>query len=137
MYSILSGEVKGDDVGIIITRTRAKDFEQLESIVKEYYDWGNPNATGKNLYALGPNATGKNLYALGEFEWEDVLQLAHNLWYSGRIHQPRNFDISIDGYLMPEMQGCIWMEIVPTNTSTNESVVAAYEQYQVLKALAE
>jgi hypothetical protein len=38
---------------------------------------------------------------------------------------------------MPEMKKTVWMEIVPTNVSTNESVVAAYEQYRVLKALAE
>lgn len=125
MYSILSGEVDGGEVGLIITRTRAIEFEDFMAVVKEYYDYGNPSARGANDYALG------------EFEWENVEQLAHNLWYGGRIHQPRNVDNWNSGYLMPEMKESIWMEVVPTNTNSNPSVVAAYEQYQILRALVE
>jgi len=126
MYSILSGEVDGGQVGIIITRTRAETYENLLEVVREYYNYGNG----------GARISGE--YELGKFKWEDVEQLAHNLWHGGRIHQPRNFsDPYTSSPLMPEMSGVVWMEVVPTNTSTNPSVVAAYEQYQVLKALAQ
>jgi len=123
MYSILSGEVDGDQVGLIITRTRAPTFEDFMTVVREYYDYGNPSARGNNNYSLG------------NFDWDNVEQLAHNLWYGGRIHQPRNVDGWNSGHLMPEMRNCIWMEVVPTLDSTNESVMNAYEQYQMLKAL--
>jgi len=125
MYGILSGEIDGDQVGLIITRTRAETYENLLAVVRGYYDYGNG---GSRTYGE---------YNLGQFEWEDVEQLAHNLWHGGRIHQPRNFDAFKNGYLMPEMKKSVWMEVVPTSTNTNESVVAAYQQYQVLKALAE
>jgi len=125
MHSILSGRVDGDKVGLIITRTRAPTFDSFMTVVKEYFDYGNPGASSNNSYYLG------------EFNWDDVEQLAHNLWYGGRIHQPRNVDGWNEGYLMPEMRHSIWMEVVPTVESTNESVVAAYEQYQMLRALAE
>lgn len=125
MASILRGDVDGDKIGLIITRTRAEDFDSFMIVVKEYYNMGNPTAIGSNEYDLG------------KFEWENVEQLANNLWYGGRIHQPRNFDPFFNGFLMPEMRDSLWMEVVPTNSNSNPSVVDAYERYQVLKSLAE
>lgn len=125
MVSILSGDVPGDKVGLIITRTRAETFEDFMKVIDEYYDYGNPSARGHRDYNLG------------QFNRDDVYDLAYNLWHGGRIHQPRNFDSHFGGYLMPEMSGTIWMEIVPTNNNSNENVVQAYETYRILRGLAE
>jgi hypothetical protein len=123
MVSILNGEVERDNVALIITRTRAPNYELFLSVIRSYFDTGNYGAA----QAAGYEFTGH--------EWEDVEALAHSLWHEGRIHQPRNVR-DVGGYLMPEMKHTLWMEVVPTLNSTNESVIKAWEHYQMLNSLA-
>ena len=117
--SILRGEVKREEVGIIITRTNAPEFDRYIAVVGEYYRYGSFN-NGEYDY------TG--------LVWEEVDELATYLWDTGRIHQPR-INSNNTGYLMPEMKSNIWMEVTPVYTGDNESVVQAYEHYQMLRAL--
>jgi hypothetical protein len=122
LVSILNGEVDRDDVALIITRTRAPDYERFLAVIRSYFDNGNYGAS----QAAGYEFTGH--------EWEEVEGLAHHLWHQGRIHQPRTFrDNGL--YLLPEMKHTLWMEVVPTLNSTNESVMQAYEHYQTLRDL--
>ncbi len=121
MVSILKGEVDRESVALIITRTRAGDYDAFKGVVKQYYEMGSSTKAG---------------YDFSGFEWEDVEDLGWELWHAGRIHQPRNFGTD-GGYLLPEMSTSIWMEVVPTPRTTNESVLTAWENYQTLKALAE
>lgn len=121
MVSILNGEVSREMVGLIITRTRAKDYDQFIGVLKQYYERGSLTKQG---------------YDFSGFEWEAVEDLGWELWHAGRIHQPRNFGTD-GGYLLPEMATSIWMEVVPTPKSSNESVMTAWEHYQTLRCLAE
>jgi len=124
LTSILRGDVKIDDVACIITRTRAHTWDELVLVIKDYHEYGN---------------NGLNDYDLGQFEWELVLDIASQLWYSGRIHQPRNYMDSAPA--RPAARPSfpyhdLWLEIVPTLSSTTPAVVLAYENYQLMKMLA-
>jgi hypothetical protein len=122
MTSILAGEVKQEDVVVIITRTHAPDYDRFIGVVNAYYEQGNPYASNVG-------------YSLGEFERDDVLNLAYYLWHSGKIHQPRTFSEDT-GYVHRELANTLWLDIVPTpDTHTNESVLAAWENYRLLASL--
>jgi hypothetical protein len=124
LTSILDGDVKIDDVACIITRTKAHTWDELVLVIKEYHEHGN---------RYGNNRPSD--YNLGQFDWELVLDIASKLWYSGRIHQPRNYmDGSINRPSFPYHD--LWLEIVPTPSSATPAVVEAYQQYQMLKTLA-
>jgi hypothetical protein len=124
LRSILKEEVDLEDVALIITRTRAATIDRYISVVRSYYDNGNVGAAQWSGYDF----TG--------FEWEDVEKLATWLWAEGKIHQPRNFrDNGLYGH--EDMHYSIWMEVVPTPDSANESVMQAWENYQTLRRLAE
>ena len=117
--SILRGEVDKRKVALIITRTRAPEYESFIHVLQMYYQEGN-----------GYSAHGS--YSFDGIEWDDVEDLAYELWHTGRIHQPRNFGGSS---ILPAEE--IWIELAPTNTNTNPSVVAAYDNYKTLRNLAE
>ena len=123
MTSILAGEVKQEDVVVIITRTHALDYDRFIGVVNAYYEQGNPYASNVG-------------YSLGEFDRDAVLDLAYYLWHSGKIHQPRTFSDDT-GYVHRGLADTLWLDIVPTLNSTNESVVKAYEHYSMLRDLAE
>jgi hypothetical protein len=116
LNSILRGEVSSDEVLCIITRTRAEDYSRYIEVVKQYYDLGDSVDYGYNLSI---------------HDWEQVKELATELWYAGKIHQPRLY-IS---YVKSVGPGDIWLEVVPTNKSTNQAVVDAYEKYRILASL--
>lgn len=126
LTSILSGDVDVNNVACIITRTRAHTWDELVLVIKEYHEYGNHRMTE---------------YDLGKFEWDKVIDVAHQLWHSGRIHQPRNYTngssadlIGLDRPSFPYRD--LWLEIVPTPTSATPAVVEAYEQYRMLRTLA-
>ena len=120
MVSILNDEVDRNNIGLIITRTKAAKYEHFLEVIDGYYSYGARVPAG---------------YDFSGHTWEAVEDLADFLWHGGRIHQPRNFTDST-GYLLPEMKTSLWMEVVPTLDSTNSSVVQAYEHYQLLRTLA-
>ena len=123
MVSLLDDRVKKEDVVVIITRTDAPTYEAFINVVKTYYAHGNPYAS-------------KQGYDLGDFEEDEVLDLAYYLWHSGKIHQPRTFSEDT-GYVHNELAGALWLDIVPIpGKRTNESVMQAWEHYQMLSALA-
>jgi len=124
LTSILHGDVDINDVACIITRTRAETWDKMVMVVKEYHEYGNNRMRE---------------YDLGQFEWDKVIDVAHQLWHSGRIHQPRNYtDRSTGGLLdrpsFPYQD--LWLEIIPTTKSTTPAVVEAYEHYRMLRILA-
>jgi hypothetical protein len=122
LSSILAGEVSEKDVICIITRTKAETYPRFVKVIEDYHSFGNPYAN---------NSEG---YVLSNYELEDVLTLANTLWYSGKIHQPRVFfDESRPNTI--KIGAPLWLEIVPTNTSSNPVVVEAYEKYRVLASL--
>jgi len=126
LTSLMNGEVSEDDVMFIVTRTNCPKFEHFIDVVGSYHSQGNPYASNPELYDLGDHAV------------EKVIELAIRLWESGRIHQPRAIigDRYGGSYRHPANYGHgLWMQVVPTNQSTNPGVVEAWEKYKILDAL--
>jgi len=123
MYSILSGEMSIDDVLVIITRTKSSTYEKFLDVVKEYYSYGNPYA---------PNA---EQYDLCTWSEEDVHDLAHELWHSGRIHQPRNFSHGKQD-VAASIRDKLWVEIVSPEWLSNPLINESFQQFKVLATLA-
>jgi hypothetical protein len=119
----MNNEVSENDVMVIITRTDAPDYDTFIGVVKAYHERGNP-------FARNPER-----YDLDDYELEDLIALAHRLWYAGKIHQPRTF-IGDNDYLHPFKHGNkLWFQVVPTNENSTPAVVDAYEKYKMLDVL--
>ena len=125
LRSILANEVSLDEVVFIVTRTNAPTYDRYIKVVNEYHTHGNPFARKSYIYELN------------EYPWEAIKAIADELWYSGRIHQPRTFmESGSVGYNHPMQYGQdLWLEIAPVNHSTNPAVVEAYEKYRMLNTL--
>ena len=125
LQSLLAGEVSEDEVMFIVTRTDCPDYEKFVNVVKMYHASGNPGARRYEQYEMG------------DYDLEKVLKLAENLWYRGKIHQPRTFvGGGTLGYQHPFQIGdSLWCEVVPTNTNSTPAVVDAYEKYKMLNTL--
>jgi hypothetical protein len=121
MVDILADRVEEDKVALIITGTMAPTYDRYVEVINEYYSHGNYGARGYNLH---------------DYEWDRVILLAERLWNQAKIHQPRNFGAS-NTSLTSYARGEVWLEIVPTLKSSNQSVVDAYEKYRILSALTE
>jgi hypothetical protein len=123
LLSLMHGEVSEDDVMVIITRTNCPDYDKFVGVVKAYHAQGNP-------YASRPE-----LYELNDYKLDDLIDLGTRLWYSGKIHQPRNF-LDSTNYRHPFVNGNkLWFQVVPTNENTTPAVVDAYEKYKMLDIL--
>jgi hypothetical protein len=119
----MNNEVSENDVMTIITRTDAPDYDTFIGVVKAYHAQGNP-------YASNPER-----YDLDDYELEDLIALAHRLWYAGKIHQPRRF-LNDTSYRHPFLNGDnLWFQVVPTIDNDNLAVVDAYEKYKMLDIL--
>jgi len=124
LRSILMGEVSEDDVMFIVTRTNCPEFDQYIEVVKQYHAQGNP-------YSRNPEK-----YELDNYPLEKVIDLATELWYDGKIHQPRTMGSDSRPYRHPIGYGDgLWLEVVPTNSNTTPVVVEAYEKYKMLDSL--
>lgn len=119
LRSILAGEVSKDDVLVIITRTDCPEFNKFIDVVRSYIEKG-------NMYATIPDR-----YDFTIFDPDEVIELATYLWEAGKIHQPRTFGTEVTR----GSPGTLWLEVVPTNTNSNPSVVDAYEKYKMLDNL--
>jgi len=123
LKSLALGEVSVDDVLVIITRTSCPDLEQLISVVKSYYDYGNVGARQRSNYDLS------------DCDIDNVIEIASDLYRSGKIHQPRLFNGS-GGFVHVELSRKeIWIPLAPSPKTDDERVVDAYEKYKVLRNL--
>ena len=115
LRSILSGEVSSEQVFLISTGTRSETKEQYLGIVKQYYQYG-----------FGD-------YDITQWSWEEVEKLALELWYSGKIHQPRNFGA---GPLFPTGFE-LWFEVIPPHLLEEPAAKDLWEKLKVIARLYE
>ena len=125
LTSMLQGQVSIDQVLFIVTRTNAPTFERFIDVVKLYHTEGDRYGSSNLFFD----------YNLSKFNLDDCLYLAEQLWYQGKIHQPRTF-VSSYSYEHPEMlHGELWIEVVPTLKNKTPAVVDAYNKYKMLDQL--
>jgi len=115
LRSILLGEVSSEQVFLISTGTRSETKEQYLGIVKQYYQ-----------ERFGD-------YDITQWSWEEVEKLALELWYSGKIHQPRNFGA---GPLFPTGFK-LWFEIIPPHLLEEPAAKDLWEKLKVIARLYE
>ena len=115
LRSILLGEVSSEQVFLISTGTKSETKEQYLGIVKQYYQYG-----------FGD-------YDITQWSWEEVEKLALELWYSGKIHQPRNFGA---GPLFPTGFE-LWIEIIPPHLLEEPAAKDLWEKLKVIARLYE
>jgi len=116
LRSILLGEVSSDQVFLISTGTMAAAKEDYLSVVKQYYQ--------DRFYGE---------YDLTQWSWEEVEKLALELWYSGKIHQPRNFGgrpLFLTGFEL-------WFEIIPPHLLEEPAAKDLWEKLKVIARLYE
>ena len=104
---IVKSEVSIDDVAFLITATYIRSEEQLEDVILQY--------TGEPGYLLGLN-------------YEECVNVAKNLWHTNRILQPRAQ--GLHRHQQPE--NSVWVDIFPTELSTNDSVKRAWDNYRFM-----
>ena len=123
LRSLLMDEVSVDDVLVIITRTKSKDLEQFLFVVKEYYEDSNSSSRRPEEYDLAVKP------------WNEVEELATQLYHAGKIHQPRNFASLGSQFIHPDLSQDIWVEVSPKSRNSTPAVVQAYEHYKLLDSL--
>ncbi len=123
LRSLALREVDKDDVLVVITRTSAKDVDQLIQVVKEYHRGGNRLATKQTNYDM----TGIDL--------DFLIELASDLYHHGKIHQPQLYN-GFAGFVHIEMsRNQIWIPLAPSPKTDDQRVVDAYEKYQIIRTL--
>lgn len=109
---IVNGEVSVDDVAFLITATNIKSEDHLDNVISVYM-----NEPG---YLLG-------------LEYEQCKEVAHFLWNTNRILQPRAQ--GMHRHMQPESS--IWVDIFPTHPSQNEPVKKAWDAYRFMLHMVE
>jgi len=109
---IVEGHLSVDDVAFIIAATAIDDEKHLEGVIKNYM--------GRPGY----------LYGLDE---DQCMLVAHQLWYANKILQPRKQGLM--RHMQPE--NAIWVDMYPTQLSTNESVKKAWDSYRFMLHMTE
>lgn len=104
---IVKGTVEEDGVAFIIAATCIHEEEQLDRVIEDYL-W-------RDGYLAG----------LDEDRCKEV---AHNLWHSNKILQPRRQ--GLHRHMQPE--GSIWVDIYPTELSENPAVRRAWDSYRFM-----
>jgi hypothetical protein len=121
LRSILSNEVSEDEVLLIVTRTMSSNLDDFIGVVKKYYYEGNYGS--------------EHSYDMSFKSWEEVKSLAERLYLGGKIHQPRNFGDFPGGFLHPDLNSDIWVEVSPKSYNATPAVKQAYEHYRMLDEL--
>ena len=116
LRSILLGEVSSDQVFLICTGTQSETKDQYLSIVKQYCQ--------DRFYSE---------YDLTQWPWEEVEKLALELWYTGKIHQPRNFG----GRPLFPVGYELWFEIIPPQLLKEPAAKDLWEKLRVIARLYE
>lgn len=109
---IVKGDIAINDVAFIIAATYIQSEDQLNDVVLQY--------TGEPGYLLGLN-------------YEECANVAQNLWHTNRILQPRKQ--GLHRHMQPE--NSIWVDIFPTELSTNETVKKAWDNYRFMLHMVE
>lgn len=123
LRSIAMREVSIDDVLVIITRTDCKDIDQLISVVKTYYKHGNPSFKENSNYDLS------------DCDIDYVKEIATELYFNGKIHQPRLYNGNV-GFVHIELsRKDIWIPLAPSPKTDDQRIVDAYDKYRVLSTL--
>ena len=123
LRSIAMREVSIEDVLVIITRTDCKTIEDLLGVVETYYKYGNKTSQ------LPSN------YDLLDCDLDNVKAIATELYYNGKIHQPRLYN-GFGGFVHIELSRKeIWIPLAPSPKTDDQRVVDAYEKYKVLRSL--
>lgn len=123
LRSLALREVHKDNVLVIITRTAARDINELLDIVKQYHRDGNSLVTKSSNYDM----TGIDL--------ELLTSITEELYHHGKIHQPQLYN-GYAGFVHVEMsRNQIWIPLAPSPKTDDRRIVDAYEKYQVLNNL--
>lgn len=123
LRSIAKGEVSVEDVLVIITRTDCRDIQDLIGVIETYYKYGNRNVREHSHYDLA------------DCDLEQVKQIATELYYNGKIHQPRLYN-GYGGFVHIELSRKeIWIPLAPSPKTDDQRIVDAYEKYKVLRGL--
>jgi len=109
---IVNEEVSVDDVAFLITATNIKTEEQIDNVISVYM--------GEPGYLLG-------------LDFEKCKEVAHILWDSNRIIQPRAQ--GMHRHMQPESS--IWVDMFPTTLSENESVKKSWDAYRFMLHMVE
>ena len=109
---IVKGDISEDDVAFIIGATCIREKEQLDHVIDDY------------LFRDG------YLYGLDETECKRV---AHNLWDNNKLLQPRRE--GLHRHKQPE--NSVWVDMFPTELSSNESVRKAWDAYRFMLHMTE
>lgn len=120
--SILAGEVKEEDVLVIVTNTNCPTLETLMEVIDEYYH-GYQGSRGRGA-----------AYDMSGHSLADACAVAQRLFESGKLHQPRAVGIGIWGNAHDLKD--TWYDIVPSPVSDSESVREAWNHYTMIKQLA-
>jgi hypothetical protein len=107
--------VSTDQVFLISTGTRSETKEQYLDVVKGYYQ--------SSYHGFD--------YDLSPWPWEEMAELAIELWDSGKIHQPRNFGASALFSIRDEL----WFEIIPPHLLAEPAVKDLWEKIRVVARL--
>lgn len=113
---ILDGTVKEDDVFFIVSNTMCPNLERLMDVIDHYY--------------FGPPS---RAYDMSAHSFGDAKAVAQRLYEQGKLHQPRCITDVYRAHALKDT----WLEVVPTPTSHNQSVLDAYGKYRMLATLAE
>lgn len=106
---IVKGDVSIDDVMCIIARTYMETPEDMHGVVRQYHAYSH----------------------LSGLELDKCLEVANELYYQGKLHQPRLYGTI--RFSVPEEY--VWMDLMPTVKDMSPSVRDAWENYKMMLKL--
>ncbi len=109
---IVNEEISVDDVAFLITATHIKSEDQLDNVIYAYM--------GEPGYLLG-------------LDYEKCKEVAHLLWNTNRILQPRAQ--GMHRHAQPE--NSVWVDMFPTELSANDAVKKAWDNYRFMLHMVE
>lgn len=112
---IVLGDVSKDDVLFIVAQTRVPDLGSLLDITKNHYIYD-----AKRFMGL---------------DQEKLIATIEDLWYGGKIHQPRNFNDTDWFNHTGHINQHHWMDLVPVNLNDNPAMKEAWDNYRTILTL--
>ena len=109
---IVIGKISEDEVAFIIGATCIREVEQLDQVINDYM-W-------RSDYLQGLNE-------------EECKRVAHSLWDSNKLIQPRREGI----HRHKQPANSIWVDMFPTECSDNPAVKTAWDNYRFMLHMTE